>query len=276
MRTGIVYQLSGNWTATLCVVSLWSLRQHYDGPVSLLITDECMDVGKAIAADKRLRVELIPTTRPTDGKRPHWVAKTFTYLQSPYDYSIYIDSDTVIHADPSPLFGDLVLTKVNELRILDNHQYPKSVRHQFRKFRKHGPIMERMIDNCYAANRYCVNNGVWGFAKEHRLLWELHHLCVGLREERMHDEIAMQLCLPRYHDIKWMDGRWNALVAYEKQWGDRKIAHYHHKYYANIARGRESFTPVLRDAIDNNVAGLRDWVGRYNPHVQGLLASPAA
>jgi len=276
MRTGIVYQLSGLWTAELCVVSLWSLRQHYHGPVTLFLTEDCASIGAAIQSDNRLNVDLLPAQLPETGRRPHWVAKTFTYLLSPYDYTIYLDSDTVVLADPSPLFGHLVLTKVNELRILDDHQYPKSVRAQFRKFRRHGPIMSRMIDQCYKANRYIVNNGVFGFAREHPLLWELHHLCIGLGDDQMHDEIAMQLCLPRYQDVRWIDGTWNALVAYEKKWADRKIAHYHHKYYATLARGRETWLPHLRGAMEANVAGIRDWAGAHNHHVAGLLAPQLA
>jgi len=276
MITGIVYQLSGLWTAELCVVSLWSLRQHYHGPVSLFIADDCRVIGQAVESDKRLDVELLPTQLPEGGRRPHWVAKTFTYLLSPYDYTVYIDSDTIVLADPSPLFGHLVLPKCADLRILDDHQYPKSVRAQFRKFRKHGPVMSDMIDRCYKANLYIVNNGVMGFAKDHPLLYELHHLCIGLKDEQMHDEIAIQLCLPRYDDVRWVGGEWNALVAYEKKWADRKIAHYHHKYYATLARGRETWLPHLRAAMEANVAGIRDWAGTHNHHVASVLAGMPA
>jgi hypothetical protein len=271
MKTGILYQLSGLWTAELCVISLYSLRKHYAGPITLFVTDDCLEVADAVRQDKRLRVDLQRTELPRGGRRPHWVAKTFTYIQTPYDYSLYIDSDTIVLADPSCLFGHLVLPKCADLRILDDHQYPKSVRAQFRKFREHGPVMSGMIDRCYKANRYVVNNGVFGFAKDHPLLYELHHLCIGLRDEQMHDEIAMQLCLPRYDDVRWVEGQWNALVAYEKQWDDRKIAHYHHKYYAKLKRGRETWTPHLLEAMDQNIAGLRDWAGKHNPHVAGLL-----
>ena len=272
MTYGVIYQLSGLWTAELCVVSIASLRENFKGRVVLFFTSDCAQIAKAIQADSRLDVELLPTELPKTGRRPHWVAKTFSYLQTPFDYSIYVDSDTIVSADPSPLFGHLVLSKCNELRILDEHQYPKSVRAQFRKFRRHGPILNAMIDGCYKANRFIVNNGVIGFAREHPILWELHHLCVGLRDEQMHDEIAIQLVLPRYQEVRLVDGRWNALVAYENQWNERKIAHYHHKYYAKLRRGRETWIPHCKKAIEQNFAGLADWAGKHNPHVATILS----
>lgn len=276
MTTGIVYQLTGMWTAELAVVSIWSLRQHYDGPITLFATDDCIDAARAIAADSRLRVDMQRTVLPKVGKRPHWVAKTFTYLLSPYDYTIYLDSDTVILDDPTPLFGNLVLAQCNAWRIRDDFRYPRSVRIQAKRFRGYSPVLEQMIGRMLDHNGYVVNNGMVSFARNHPLMRELHHLCIGLGHDRLHDEIAMQICLPAYDDVRWVDGRWNALVAYEQQWEERKIAHYHHKYYAYSDRspdhGPETYRPHLLAALSANAAAMREWIGASrNTHLRSLL-----
>lgn len=272
MTSGVIYQLSGTQSSELCVVSLWSLRQHYSGPVTVFITDDCKRIARLIRGDKRLRVDLAPMSLH-GGMRPHWVAKTFTYLQSPYDYSIYLDSDTVVLSDPKFLFGHLTVAKCNEMRVLDDHRYARSVRRQMSKFKNvHGPIMDQMVDHVYKANRFVVNCGMVAFAREHPILWELHHLCIGLKDEKMHDEAAIQLCLPHHNDVRYVDGAWNSLVAYDDHWEDRKIAHYHHKHFANIDRGRETWMHHLHAAMQANAAGIREWAGQYNRVVHSLLA----
>lgn len=289
---GIIYQLSGPFTAELLVVSLASLRSSYDGPVTVFCTQDVQQIAEQIGADARLNVQLAPTILPRGGyqcfdceelavcpkcqqtiemRRPHWICKCFNYLLSPYDQTIYLDSDTVVLDDPSPLFTDgFTVARCADLRIVDEHQYPRSVRRQFRKFRQFSPILERMIDRCYQTNNYIINNGMLAFGRNHPMLREIHHLCVGLGSQKMHDEIAIQLIAPDY-ELNWVDGRWNALVAYETLWEERKIAHYHHKYYAQMERGSSSWLPYLEYAVQQDFAGISKWRGRYNHYIAALL-----
>src|SRR5262245_60028928 len=55
---GVIYLLTGPAHAVRLVVSLWSLRRHYQGPVTLFTTQpQSHVIGQRCQADDRLRVE---------------------------------------------------------------------------------------------------------------------------------------------------------------------------------------------------------------------------
>lgn len=269
----MIYSLSGPACASQLVCSLWSLRQHYDGPVTVFATPDARPLAEVIRQDQRLRIDVQATQRFDDCPRPHWVTKAFTYLQSPYKYTIYLDADTLVSSDIHPMFGRFVVAKCNDLRILDKHQYPNSVRRQMFQFRKFGPVFGRMLDDTYKANLHIANNGVLAFQRDHPVLREMHHLAMGFRQLRLHDELALNMLLCYYPDVQRVDGRWNALVRYQDGWPDVVVAHFHHKTSFQNDRGRAMFGRHLREAIEADAGGIAVWGGKENDRIRALRAS---
>jgi hypothetical protein len=172
--------------------------------------------------------------------------------------------------------GELVfaVTKCEgiELRYMSEHRYPVSLRKQVNHFRRYGPIMQNMAKQAEKRNGFAANNGVVGFRKHHPVLWQIHHLAVGFRRERMHDEIATQMVLPQYQDdIRYVPGEWNALAKYEDDWPG-KIAHLHNTSheYRKSKRGHELFKEHFQDAYANNAGNLQDWAGKGDPYMLKL------
>ncbi len=283
MTQGIIYGLTGPSHAELFAVSLWSLRQHYGGPVTLFVTPCCQELGETICADARLECSLAKTMRLDDNPRPHWITKAMLYLQSPYDHTIYLDGDTIILADPSPMFDDRITMAVTrcrgeKLRLKSDHQYPISLRKQVQKMRGYGPIMSGMVERAEDANVYAQNNGVLAFPRNHPALWEIHHLSVGFRRERLHDELATQLVLPRHQDtIRYVGGEWNALAKYEDRWDRAKIVHLangsHLKDWRGWGghRGVDLWLHWLRSAWEADAGGLQRWCGDGDPAVKSQM-----
>lgn len=268
----MIYSLSGPASASQLVCSLWSLRQHYDGPVTVFVTPDARPLIEMIRQDRRLRIEVQATQRFDDCPRPHWVTKAFTYVQSPYQFTIYLDADTLVLSDIHPMFGRFVVAKCNDLRILDKHQYPTSVRRQMFRFRRLGPGFGRMLDDTYKANLHVANNGVLAFQRDHPVVWRMHDMAMGFRQLRLHDELALNMILCHHNDVQRVDGRWNALARYQDGWPDVSVAHFHHKTFFQNSRGREMFSAHLRLAIEADVGGISTWGGRENDQVGTIRA----
>jgi hypothetical protein len=256
-------------------VSIYTLRQHYAGPVCLFYTEDCRHFAKAIAADKRLGpIQIARTVLLSEGNpRPHWTAKAYHYLSSPYMQTIYLDGDTLVLADIDELFECQLLFAVTtcngeKLRLKSDSPYPISLRKQIQKLKNYGPVCAHMVRDAERRNGYAANNGVLAFRKHHPALWEIHHLAVGFRKERLHDEIATQLVLPRHeNDITYVGGEWNALTKYEDNWDNAKIVHLHHdSHWKNHGqwggtRGRNKWIPEFLKARSDNAGGLKEWAG---------------
>jgi hypothetical protein len=117
---GVVYMLYGSRHALQLVVSLWSLRRVYQGPVAILCAHDGNDatslrLKEAIDADPRIDATCIPFPFVTTAKRNNGYAnKTLVHRLSPFQRSVFLDADTVIVRPFDELYpteDEIVLTQ---------------------------------------------------------------------------------------------------------------------------------------------------------------------
>src|SRR5262245_23129169 len=107
MSHGVVYLLTNIQLAARLVVSLYSLRRWYHGPIAVFTTrPESHEIGKRCADDPVLRVcQHRCIERPGLGYTSSYLTKTTILERSPYKISVFLDADTIVNGSISELFA---------------------------------------------------------------------------------------------------------------------------------------------------------------------------
>jgi hypothetical protein len=165
-------------------------------------------------------------TLPDNGERP-LVRKAQLWRHTPYQYSVFIDADTIILENPLPL-ADLAKA----------HQF---VVHQFVDWKTKGPKIAGRIkqwtpvigkENTQKALEYgaAINTGIFAFSRNAEILEEWERITrEGMDKNctrRLVDEVAAQVLLHNYpHTV--VDQQWGLSGKYGTITDDTKIIHYH-------------------------------------------------
>ena len=108
----VVYLLSGPSHAPYVAASLWSLRKSgYDGQVVIHAWPESIGYARIMAADERLKTwacEREPKLRREDGLGRNAQGLDRIDLMMSFDdgVTVYLDADTSVHGDISPMFEE--------------------------------------------------------------------------------------------------------------------------------------------------------------------------
>jgi hypothetical protein len=230
MKRGIIFFNMGNKCIVRMVVSLFSLRQHYSGPITLMTVGPQPDLF--IELVKRFNVDIQPLENSENCSHP-LVMKAALWKYTPYDTTIFMDADTIT-LKPIDEYFDMV----------EKHTF---VTGEFAGWRSDagGTITKRIQhfhkvsskEDIEAAVKYgpAVNTGIHGYTKDAPILKEWEELTAkGWKAgcSAIPDEIACQVLIPRYpHLVASVD--WGVSVKYGVLTENSKIVHYHGRKHAS-------------------------------------------
>lgn len=266
MSKGVIYLfMGGSSYAPRLAISLFSLRQYYDGPISILNpNDASRPYAEKIAGDERIRATVHPI-EPTPARRhAHYVTKANLPKLSPYDESLFIDADTTVHGPMDEMFPtgpEIVLTQwsnwISTGRMMSG---------RIRRWESQRPdLTAPQLAKPFPA----VNTGVMGLPRTHALYEEWDRLC------RVHpifiaDEVAMQILYPT-GDHRLLSDLYNCspMVKSVNQ-GKAHLYHYHGGKHSRT-QCRPYFIPPAQAAIDANIGGMKTWAGSANDEGLNVL-----
>lgn len=229
MKKCVLYYNRGQKCIIRLLVSIASLRKHYDGDIILAHQDEPNDyLAKRL---KKYNVEVRLTNKSTVNNALADKPDLGRYVDD-YDLVLYVDSDT------------LFLNSIDEIWQLIK-TYGFLVTH-FSDWKTKGGMIERRIrewekvlpqEEIEKAVEYgkAVNTGVFGFSRQYRtseynIFLEWHDLTLEGQKEnctrRMVDELACQVLLHKYPHIM-VNVNWNMSAKFGEDNGYVKIVHYH-------------------------------------------------
>ena len=88
----------------------------------------------------------------------------------------------------------------------------------------------------------------------------------------MTDEIAMQLLLGELDgQVEIVDDRWNCSPTYGIHKDDARIWHYHGGKHFRKPECRVLWEPLLRQVMREDIGGIRQWAGMYDPAAKKIL-----
>lgn len=235
MTQGITFYNFGGGCMVRLLVALHSLRDHYDGPVTL-----------QLAKDDEFNIKALPDLEPLADiqwydleqlakRNLKSVLKPSLFQQSPYDLTLMCDSDLLFQRDPSELFPQI-----------DKHGFLVT---RFSTWNCDGNRMRGRVERCksFLPGEYfselvrgkrkvaAVNIGVMGWKKGcDEVLEDWRQMTMNLAGKHIADEVACQVVYPR-HDHYVAGDTWNSSCLYGVDHpADAAILHYHGNKHTRI------------------------------------------
>lgn len=256
MDATVLYFNRGTSCDIRLLVSIFSLRKHYHGAITLLQEGELRFGVRPVLEEFGVRIKYIAC-----GDKRVLVRKASLWREMDSDHALYLDSDTVVC---SPVDELIELTRRHELVVTWFNRWPTAGRPIRRRIEEWRSVAPGMIASALAYGK-AINTGVQGWSRTARALPEYEELTkrganAGCNPLFL-DEIAMQLLLPR-HQHHLADPEWNTSGEY----GDTsvaKIIHYHGRkhcrlgqercylwkqHYFELLRAFPDFSAILQDA----------------------------
>ena len=264
MNRGIIYLLTGPAHAARAVVSLWSLRRHYDGPITLYTThSESHEVGRRCAADGRLGIEHRATEQVAARKNSSFLTKVRLVTEAPYDVTAYLDADTVVAGGIAELLDVSEADQCHVTQFSDWQTCGRTLRKRINAWRglrqdRYDPAwLEGLVDEALRPAP-AINSGVVAFRRDAAILGPWRELTEVGRSMFICDEIALQLVLPRFPH-KVLDCRWNCSPLYGVNRSAARIWHLHGEKHVSRPACRAIWLPLYQQCLQANVAGLAEW-----------------
>lgn len=270
MTQGVVYFFCGLSCAERIIVSLWTLRKHYTGPVTVGVTNE--DEQNILThAAQRLDLQLLRVAKHGT-KHSHYLSKAYIPTWTPYDDTVYIDADTVIVGPLDGLFGHrLAITQFSEWISTGPRMSGRCL-----KWQGISPMIDALVARQVRqkvtgeAEYQAINTGVFAFSKrnEQLALWQTVTAAgAGLF---MTDELAMQLIFPDL-DCVVLPDNFNCSATYGVHRDDVRIWHLHGKKHLRKQECRDVWLPAFEEACAAKVGQINRWAGKYDKAVRAYL-----
>ena len=268
-----MYLLSGMPHLPYLVVSLSSLRQHWDGEVVVHAWPESYGLVERIAEDARLRIDCVKREPKLRGRNAQFLDKIALAmsLEGEVDSLLYLDADTTIHDDLAPLFDlgerfGFCATQFNDWR--SSNGLPRKRVQELLKFPE---IDKKLIEDATTRCWPSVNGGVWAARPGSPVLQLWHEWTLAAKEGLfIADEAVLHLMGPRFVPTGEMTiatrfGRWNSSPKFQsRHLADEDVAVWHFHGDSNVRpaksqRGYDLWWPLYEECKRLNVGGINEW-----------------
>jgi len=266
----VYYLLTGAGHGPRLVVSLWTLRKHFDGPVVVYTTlPESHLIGAQCARDSRLQVEHRTLPHPRVRRNASYLAKVMLTRTAPDSGGLFLDADTLVVGDINPLFAALAEAPFVATRFADWSSSRGIVRRRLGRWReladRHAnPVLfTQWLDEAIRPHP-AINTGVFAWRREAEVLQPWEEWTQFGHRQFICDEVALQILLPRFpHQL--LDQRFNCSPVHGPEETDVRVWHFHGDKHLRRNQGRELWLPVFRECLRENPAGLADWATLIEP-----------
>jgi len=258
---GIIMLAMGWRHNVVAAVSLWTLRKHWSGPVTIFHDTQAAMIVKQIAEAANADAVLIDPVRQK--RNSHYAAKPALPQLSPYRFTIQVDTDTIWAASPQPLF-DMLTPQVCIVTQFGGWEStgPK-MRGRIEGWRKADPErVERSLAKAWPA----LNTGVVAYGNESIVAREVW-MEETLKQPSifMADELSFQILVPDYEQrpdlLLVTDDRFNCCPRFGTRKADAVVWHFHgHQKLDRLPEYRALWEPAFREAWACDFAGIQSWV----------------
>jgi hypothetical protein len=273
---GVIYFHHGAKHSVRLVVSLYSLRRVYQGPVAILDSGEPVTkpILECLRADKRLNVSIKPIPLERLKRNTAYVGKASLWRHSPFDVSLLIDADTVVRKDPSRLLEfaatgpGFVVT-----RFSNWHTAAGAVAGRVQRWKGITDskvdiprLVSKTLGHPYAA----INTGVVAWRDKAPILSLWERVTKAGARTPFTDELACQL-LCSEHEHVLVTERYNWSPIYGRAPLDEVVIVHCHGHKECRPEAWPIFGPLFRECWEQNMAGVRDWGPSLDAKIQEYM-----
>ncbi len=271
----IVFLLSGPAHAPYLCAALWTLRKHWRGPIRVFAWPESIDIAWVIGRDGRLDAEVIPRKPMYRRKNAQFLDKiTLFQTFDPNDVYLYLDCDTTINGDVSPIFADAEAHGFCATQFNDWTTKTGRIRKRIEDLRKFPEINQGLVDDALQYEWPSVNGGVWAAMPDSPVLPLWEEWSLAARRTFICDEKVLHLMMPRFYSegkmtVAMGNGKFNCSPKFQSKLladEDVVVRHFHGDSCCRpdnkSRRGWELWRPIYRECLELNVGRINGWIGK--------------
>lgn len=261
MNNGVIYLNAGRKMLPRLLVSAHSLQKYYKGPISIIsIGQESKSISSIIC--KNLGINLVEVEQNLTCRHYYWFEKSRIHLYTPYDNSIFIDSDTLIVNNFDELFTEI-----------DKHDF---IVPQFSNWISSGPkiskrlkswnhIDEDLVKRAIGSKMPSVNVGVYGFKKTAEFMQHWFDFTIQNPTAPLPEEASCHLLLQKYKGTI-ISSKYNCSCKHDDPTtSDTKIIHYHGRKHClcdennNPKYNAGYWIKAWKEIFENNICDIKQW-----------------
>ena len=250
---GVIMYNRGTKCVVRSIICMESLRKHWDGPVTMFLEEPFP--ADYVNVLKHFNVDIIRSDNPSTGTM---VRSIEVSLQAPYDYNMWLDTDTIVIGPFDEMFD-----------LLDN--YDVAIPHfsawwsdgraiSKRVKRYEGKCSDAIITE--ALNHHpAINCGVYSFRKDCKFLHDWLALAKkGDGKMFIPDEVAFQTLYPQFPSVHIAPMKYNVSVFHDPGTEDPRIIHYHGQKHVKDVPLCAYWKKAFAEATKKNLAGINSFL----------------
>jgi len=257
---GVIYYNIGLKMLVRLSCSINSLRRIYSGNVSILADEigypECKVIGNHFGVD------VVKVNLTKDKKNAALLNKCLLHTVTPYDISIFIDSDTIVY---KPFFELFDLAKIHGFVTTSFSNWTTKRGTIYRRIKAWRELLPNYMDNAMK-EAPAINTGTFAFRKDSTLMKDWYDVAVQRYDSYIPDETACQVILHRYPNLV-VSKNYNTSCKYDSPLTDeKKILHFHGRKHCRINhKGEYEYNSNLWFDEFRKIMNL-DFVRTYTQH----------
>lgn len=260
MSNGVIYLNAGRKMLPRLLVSVYSLKKYYNGPISIIsIGEESKEISSIIC--KNLEINFVNVEQNLTCRHYYWFEKSRTHLYTPYDNTIFIDSDTLVVGSINELFDEI---EQNDFIVPQFSNWLSSGSRISKRLKSWNHIDEDLVKRAIESKMPSVNVGVYGFKKTAEFMKHWFDFTIQNPTAPLPEETSCHLLLKKYKG-KIISNKYNCSCKHDNpRLDDVKIIHYHGRKHCRFKNGQPLFNSDLwikawKEIFALNLSDVQDW-----------------
>lgn len=258
MNKGIIYFNSGIKLLPRLLVSLYTLKKiDTDTSISLICYIQPDNKKYIENISKYFNINLIEIKQKLFIKHHYWFEKSRMHKYTPYDNSIYIDSDTIILKNFTEIFNEI---DQNDFIATQFSNWITSGNRIKQRLKQWLDTDEDLVKQTILSSSPSVNMGVYGFKKTSELMDQWFDFTITHPLANLPEETSCHLLLQKYKG-KILSNIYNSSCKFDNPIDiGAKIIHFHGRKHCILNANKKS-------AKYNGDLWIKNWLEIYNNNI---------
>ena len=196
------------------------------------------------------------------------MAKTRLQEFTPYENTLYIDSDTLVMAPIDELFD---LIEQHHMLVTSMKRWTTKDVRISRRINTWASLYPDLIKAALDFG-HVINCGVYGFNSKASILNEWYKIAAAKSDSINPDEVSLQLLLPHHRHVV-LDHSWNFITKRGNTDDPSiKILHYQARKHCHVSSNNK-WLKFYHEVVDQNLADIKCWQPADDPKLTKYLKS---
>jgi len=264
---GVLLFNRGDKCIVRAIVALYTLRQHWNGPVTFFLEDPYPHSFDDVCA--YFNVDVVHCEQNVNVKA--LVRKTELFANTPYDRTLWLDADTIVVGPIDEMFDYLDHC---DLAIPHFAGWWSDGRSIAKRIKRYEGIAEQKYIDKALEHHPAINTGVFSFRKGMKFLYDWISLAQkGDGKMFIPDEVAFQVLYPSYDRIYIAPLKFNVSVKHDPNTEDQRIVHFHGQKHVLDIKKCDLWKNVFEQMCQENTANINAYLQYADKRLSMYLRS---